>query len=692
MPEFISNFEVEPDRSNEQVISNVIAMSAQEDRVVIQNHVYEFSVDCLERRALIKAVNAALTSDWFLSRSKQSQISYLSALKPFLSFLQSLLKEQFSTALLAEFVAFRVNVAKVKSQSTNVNPVALFIRHGLNHACFSSEQISYLRATLRNKPKTAKKKRKQVPLSDYFLNLSWFRTYLNDTEIYELTNQKNLIGSFTTTVAVLLINIINAKRSLSAFEIKDPVSGHGALSKRSQQKKHVESLLKCSHQLQEDSKVQFQKLLQVDVINESRHINLDEQKEEFCAQGKSFLNERNSYHAPEILAYEYLDRPSHFEQCLFSFLLAAQAIQPSNIQNLCAGNIIEVTSNREEIVQVYLKYYKTRAAQPKITPYLPYRNSIVAQAIVNYKKYFTDQSSLLFDSGFNPGDLVHFTPSQKTRTIVSRFTNALRIYDSEIQSELRRNGFTNILSKCFEIFSESGGIPHSEWWTSIAEKKGSKSYSRYKSDIKNYLPTSFIRLNAIKTSAIYATADQFNQNSPQNFNSHSNATELQHYLNDQNQDWQDRNGQVTRLVFNDMQNYAFRPTDNPAIDSVSSLVNRTIIKSSPESGQRVPNAKGYVNSSQEEKSEGVERVVIDSAETVVLLKHYIEQAQRFSKELLQSNKMFFEWEVLPNSEWAETMLAQKLSPKTVRRGVELYRAIKHKLPDLFTQKIEGLSH
>lgn len=692
MSEFISSFEVDPDLSNEQVTSNVIPIVAQEDRVVIQNHVFEFSVDCFERKALIKSINAALTSEWFLSRSKQSQISYLSALKPFLSFLQSLLKEQFSTALLAEFVEYRVNVAKVKSQSTNVNPVALVIRHGLNHASFSSEQITYLRATLRNKPKTAKKRRKQVPLSDYFLNLSWFRTYLSDAEIYELTNQKNLIGSFTTAVAVVLINIINAKRSLSAFEIKDPASEHGELSKRSQQKKHVESLLKCCNQLQIESKVQFQKLLQVDVINESRHVNLDEQKEEGCAQEISFLNERNSYHAPDVLAYEHLNKPSHFEQCLISFLLAAQAIQPSNIKNLCAGNIIEVSNSRGELVQVYMKYYKTRAAQAKITPYLPYKSSIVAQAIVNYKKYFTDQSSCLFDSGFNPGDLIHFTPSSKTRTIVSRFINALRIYDSEIQSKLRQNGFTNILSKCFEILSESGGIPHSEWWTSIAENKGSKSYARYKSDIKNYLPTSFIRLNAIKTSAIYANADQFNQNSTQNFNSHSNATELQHYLNDQNQDWQDRNGQVTRLVFNDMQNYAFRPTDNPAIDSVSSLVNRTIIKSSPESGQRVPNAKGYVNSSQEEKSEGVERVVIDSAETVVLLKHYIEQAHRFSKELLQSNQVFFEWEVLPNAEWAETMLAQKLPPKTVRRGIELYRAIKHKLPDLFTQKIEGLSH
>lgn len=226
----MSNFEVDPDRSNEKVISNVIAISAQEDRVVIQNHVYEFSVDCFERRALIKSINAALTCEWFLSRSKQSQISYLSALKPFLLFLQSLLKEQFSTALLAEFVQYRVNVAKVKSQSTNVNPVALFIRKGLNHASFSSEQITYLRATLRNKPRTAKKKRKQVALSDYFLDLAWFRTYLTDSELYELTNQKNLIGSFTTSVAVLLIQIIETKRYLADIEFKKPTTEHVELS------------------------------------------------------------------------------------------------------------------------------------------------------------------------------------------------------------------------------------------------------------------------------------------------------------------------------------------------------------------------------------------------------------------------------------------------------------------------------
>lgn len=692
MSEFISSFEVDPDLSNEQVTSNVIPIVAQEDRVVIQNHVFEFSVDCFERKALIKSINGALTSEWFLSRSKQSQISYLSALKPFLSFLQSLLKEQFSTALLAEFVEYRVNVAKVKSQSTNVNPVALVIRKGLNHASFSSEQITYLRATLRNKPRTAKKKRKQVALSDYFLDLAWFRTYLTDSELYELTNQKNLIGSFTTSVAVLLIQIIETKRYLADIEFKKPTTEHVELSKRSQQKKHIEALLECATPLAIEKKTQFIKLFQVDVINQALHIDLNKKLDESHFQNTAFLSEPNTYHAPDILAYEHLNKPSIFEQCLASFLLAAQAIQPTNIKSLCAGNIIEVKNNRQETIQVYLKYYKTRAAQAKMTPYLNYRNSSVAQALVSYKSYFSEQSSFLFDAEFNPGALVHYTPSSKTRTLVSRFINALRIYDSEIKSALRRAGSTNIFSKCFEILSEKGGMSDSEWWTSIAKQSGSRSYARYKADVENYLPNCFFRLGAIKTSAIYANADQFNQNSTQNFNSHSNATELRHYLNDQNQDWQDRNGQVTRLVFNDMQSYAFRPSDHPAIDSVAQLVERTSIQKAAESDQRVPNLKGYIASSMGERSEGIERIVIDSGETVVVLKHYIEQAHRFSKELLHSNKVFFESQVLPNIEWAETILAQKLPPQTVRKGVELYRKIKHKLPNLFTQKIEGVSH
>lgn len=690
MTVYSNTFVVEPDDSTSPSNSNVTALSAKEDKVVINNLVYDFVVESIERRALVKAINAALASSWFSSLSKQSRISYLSALKPFLEFIQRLTKDDFSTALFSDFVEYRVNVVKVKKQSTNLNPVALCVSEGLKVEHFSAEQMTYLRATIAKKPKIAKAKRKQVAFSDYFFNLAWFREHLTDSEVYELSNQQSLMGSFTTSVAVLLIQIMQAKHELLDIQTRNPTEDFEELLPRSQRIKYIEAVIDYCGELQPESQLKLLKLLQIDVINKTKHVSLDGDADTAFSRQQSTLSQRGSYHYADITAYENLTKPSNFEQLLLSFLLAAQAVQPSNLKTLSVGNIVLVKNSRGEIVQVYLKYFKTRASQAKETPYLSFKDSIVAQAIVGYTEYFNDKGSCLFDSNFNPDAQIHFTPSAKNRTLVSRFFSALRIYEPEVLIELRRNGNTQIFPKICQILEVHGDMAMPEWWTSVANREGSKSYDRYKSDIDNYLPQSFFSLGAIKTSAVFAGATQFDRNATKNFNSHSNATELNHYLTDDNQDWQDRNGQVTRLVTNDLQNYAFRPSDHPAIDSVSVLVDRTLIVGDTE--HRSPNIRGYATSSSEEKSEGIERVVIDSAETVVLLKHYIEQAQTFSKELAAANKQFFEWEVLPNSEWAEIVLAQKLSPMTVRKGVELYRALKHKLPALFNQKIEGKSH
>lgn len=208
MRELVSSTEIKKNDEESLLNSNVINVTANSTRVLIGKYEYRFEPDCYKRASIIKAINSAINLDWFSNLSEQTKTSYMTALKSFLPYVQKLKNEEFTVGILANFSSYRTNIKKVKAQSTNVGIVSNMLAKGLGNPGLTSKEATYLRDVVNNKPNSASAKREQVALSDFFLNLSWFRTYLNHTEIYELSNQKIFLGSFVTTIATVLTKII----------------------------------------------------------------------------------------------------------------------------------------------------------------------------------------------------------------------------------------------------------------------------------------------------------------------------------------------------------------------------------------------------------------------------------------------------------------------------------------------------
>lgn len=691
MRELISSTEIKRNDEDSLSKSNLINVTSNSTRVLIGKHEYYFEPGCYKRESLIKAINAGIDLDWFRNLSEHTKASYMSAIKTFLPYVQKLKSEEFTVGILADFLNYRTNIVKVKAQSTNLNPVSNMLRKGLGNPGLTSKEATYLRDVVNNKPNSAPAKREQVALSDFFLNLSWFRTCLNDTEIYELSNQKIFLGSFVTTIATVLTKIIETKKAFIDLGLADNYIEDPSLNRKTKVKYYVHWLMKIGAQFDQTKSLDLLKLFQIDFINESKFVEISERENSLYDKQISKIGTSNSYHKTDILRFGNLRAPSALEQYLMSFLIAAQAVQPSNIEELKAGNIIEIKNVNEQVIKVQLKYFKKRAKEVKETPLLSAKESVVAKAFLAYKQYFLSASEYLFNEQASLST-VHYTPDVKVRTLVTRLLLSLTIYEEEIRSSLDKSGYSDIFPKCFRTLKEEGGISPSEWWSSVARMQGMRSYSKYQKGVKNYLPHMMFSLGAIKTSAVFSKADEYNRYSNQNFNSHSNATELSNYLTDENQDWHDRNGQVTRLVTNDMQNYAFRPTFHPKIDTVSDLLARTDIRDDCHDRNDFSNWKGYRQGSASERSHGIERIVIDSIETVVCLKHYIDESTRFEVQLRDSHAEFYRREVLPNCEWAAIVLDRKLPAKTVKQGIDLYNSIKSELPSIFAQKVKENSH
>ncbi|MFD2631425.1 hypothetical protein [Idiomarina piscisalsi] len=467
MRELVSSTEIKKNDEESLLNSNVINVTANSTRVLIGKYEYRFEPDCYKRASIIKAINSAINLDWFSNLSEQTKTSYMTALKSFLPYVQKLKNEEFTVGILANFSSYRINIKKVKAQSTNVGIVSNMLAKGLGNPGLTSKEATYLRDVVNNKPNSASAKREQVALSDFFLNLSWFRTYLSDTEIYELSNQKIFLGSFVTTIATVLTKIIETKKAFIDSGLADNYTEDLSLTRKTKVKYYVHWLMKMGAQFDQTKSLDLLKLFQIDFINESKFVKTSECENSLYDKQISKIGTSNSYHKTDILRFGNLRAPSALEQYLMSFLIAAQAVQPSNIEELKAGNIIEIKNVNEQVIKVQLKYFKKRAKEVKETPLLSAKESVVAKAFLAYKEYFSSASEYLFNEQASLST-VHYTPYLKKRTLVTRLLLSLTIYEEEIRSSLGKSGYSNIFSKCFRTLKEEGGTSLSEWRARVA--------------------------------------------------------------------------------------------------------------------------------------------------------------------------------------------------------------------------------
>ncbi|MGR5452255.1 hypothetical protein ACP3V3_21395 [Vibrio sp. PNB22_3_1] len=196
-------------------------------------------------------------------------------------------------------------------------------------------------------------------------------------------------------------------------------------------------------------------------------------------------------------------------------------------------------------------------------------------------------------------------------------------------------------------------------------------------------------LQAIKNSAVHAFSDPYTLHYLINRNSHSNQTEKVSYLTEENEEWMNSSGRITREVMLDLIHNVFNLNFNPrneqqvaAFNSEFMAVTDSIADKHEEMNARLRvvtgQEKGRVNEvgvmalSNQKENEALSPIYVsDSPITVLKMHNYLHEFKKNYKKLLSHNPEHLFKTVIPTVEWLEDTLP-KMSKASQRKGREQF--------------------
>ncbi|MFS1956569.1 hypothetical protein [Vibrio cyclitrophicus] len=202
-------------------------------------------------------------------------------------------------------------------------------------------------------------------------------------------------------------------------------------------------------------------------------------------------------------------------------------------------------------------------------------------------------------------------------------------------------------------------------------------------------PKSIFSLQAIKNSAVHAFSDPYTLNYLINRNSHSNQTEKVSYLTEENEEWMNSSGRITREVMLDLIqnvfNLNFKPENEKQVSAFNSefmAVTDLIAYKHEEMNARLRvvtgQEKGRVNEvgvmalSDQKENEALSPIYVsDNPITVLKMHNYLHEFKKNYKKLLSYNPDHLFKTVIPTVEWLEDTLP-KMSKASQRKGREQF--------------------
>ncbi|HDY85796.1 MAG TPA: hypothetical protein ENI26_08180 [Methylophaga aminisulfidivorans] len=229
-----------------------------------------------------------------------------------------------------------------------------------------------------------------------------------------------------------------------------------------------------------------------------------------------------------------------------------------------------------------------------------------------------------------------------------------------------------------------------------------KSIENYRAQVNFPMKKAYFSLTAIKNSSVHARSDLFTPTQLLNYHSHSNGTERKSYLSPQNEEWINNCGRITRAVMQDLLVNLYR-----ASDKEQKLFNNEFIKASVTidikrdevlSRMKLVTGKlngkiddfGFIDLTKSSEPNGQHNAIylVDTPETVMKLKHYLNEVSIKHRSLTDNAPEFLLFTVLPTVEWIENVFDKKsFSKKSMTEGLEIYKRYKDILPPLFSAQM-----
>lgn len=616
-----------------------------------------------------------LQSDWFNAISERSRPTYFHHVQGLFDWINELGNETAGKnryKVLKEYEAYYMNDRGRKSTPLSfINPV---IREGLGCPSFTKEEHNYLETLLSLSRPAKAREPKLVSLSSWF-DLPWMRSVIGEQAYLKLESPRLLFQSFRVTIATTLLWLLARRIEWQAAGL----IAFDADAKRWQDDWN-RLLLERMGNFNErgDPEDEFSQILLLDLVLPSAQSAL---KSQLATVGTKNLPNCISYgkssnppwQKPVFFHPNYQSQYSPLEEILCAWLVACEAIQPSDIPSLKSSNYARETNHYGRLIALECTYYKGRAGTTK-QPAILMASDSWTKAMDAYMAGLAEPS--LFKTGVAKS--VAMTGFGRMHTFISLLYKIWKLpsFLQKLESELQRTNSTSLfLRAMFALEEGDSRLGVGRHWNSVTE---------FRASVPRPLPVSLFTLTHIKTTAVHAGTDAYREADIVNHHSHTSLTEKTSYLTDNNKEWVNQAGRITRLILHDLQNVVFQPSITVISQAVIDLELRTkLIDATQTMDLLTYSLKGNLLDAETET--GATIIVSDSIDAALYFIHYIKQAEALLPRILVVRPGWVERTLIVQVEWMTRTLSRMQMASTAAKA---YVELAEHLPPLFDHLLE----
>ena len=641
--------------------------------------------------AIRKTIQLAIKSTWFVHKiKKETRANYLGSISSFYDWMeQSQTKPSYK--IVKEFEIKELN-SGLKPQSTNARKIISILRKGLFEDGLSVEEYRFVKELCQKNRLMKYEPADAVNLSQWFAKHQWIGNQIGN-DYQRLASPRRLMKSFVVTVATTLITLLQVRKSIQ--ENKDLFrrymdSSVAHRSPREIQRSVVELLLGL-YKSNDVGCAQTLNVIELECIKRSHETRV--KRFVYSSSDKGYIKAiegiRNDYpyHRPILFVSEKF---SIVEQLLMYFLLCSLAIQPTDVSKFTRSNF-SIKHNRQGKPRLIRVEYRKGRADNYHEPPLLRIGDIVFEAIELYLSLLPADNNNLFSESMvkniklsNPNYRGRRSnPPNNTSTLFKLWSDST--FSETLRERFSKHNTDDLFLKAFRCFIQPEVMTFSCWKKSNAEKG---LYFDYLNLVEKTCPQTLFTGTHIKNTSVYSRTDKYRDEDLTSPNSHSSLTEKLSYMTDNNKEWVNQVGRITRMVMTDIELHAFSPN----IVGMEAEVQDLRLKTKIVAEQSDASVKFHqINKVIQGTSVGDSVIVIDSVDNAVLMLHYIDQAESKYKTFVKANPKFLESHLLINVEWMYHCLEQ-FSLSNLKEASAKFEKIKSVLPNLFDHELaKGVS-
>lgn len=650
------------DNSFDKIVSEKNLVGYKSPEFIHKNYIGLISANA-DHKTICSAIAKARHSSWFCGLATVTQKSYDKQIKYFVQWL-NLPESDLSMAnryeYLDSYVAYTVHEKGKKN--SGITHIKACIKHGLEDGELDDREVYYLRHLLKLSKRSVRPKTEPYTLTDW-LSVEWLRDEIGEQKFLLLESPARVFVSFRITIGVTLLYLLEGRNQWEAIFPEAPTR----CTANKWWPKWNAQILRAVRLTKHPKSSTLSHLLAIDFTSQTKRFDI-EGLESISASSFQY------WQKPVVFGAQFHDRYSDLEQLLASWLAACEAIQPNDVYKLRKCDYAMEYNERGRLLLLQSNYYKGRSGQYK-SPKVLMASDCWTKAFYQYMERFDSFETLIERNGRSQVSFPSLGMNAKTNTEVNFLLRLWQLpsVQKRLAEEFNRAGASSIFVDAM-LGLENGD-------SSIASKRC--SVGDYKSNYRKPLPALLFTLTHIKTTAIQANSDAYRDSDLINHHSHSSSVERISYLTDENKEWVNQCGRITRLVLHDLQNSVYKPSLERFQKKARELDLKTKVVQVTDSNDAV--IRQSLNYSLQFFSEDEFLVVSDDIGTALYFIHYLDQAESNFNRLLCVTPKFVEQTLIIQIEWM-TRTLQKMS--CASEAHRLYPSYKSHLPSMFGHLFE----